>query len=337
MIDISLFIDELAARECGDNLEYDADFLELFRQATEQQDTQYGEHIYTPEPIEWRVVELLCLKLFERTQDLRVAACLVRAWLEREGLPGLIGGLRVLRYLLQERWETVHPQLDPLDQFDPIMRINALAELAVPGGVSSTLGREVLACAPGSEPFSVADLAVIAAGGESSQRAECLLRLGSLVEPGCSTELESSLGVLDQVKTLLLDIGHSLDAHTGLFSVSPLQPLALQMTTWVEVLEARVGGRKPAQSSGTQEHPRDGRQGAEPAEGVPGECHSREQVLRALEAVERYYGHYEPSSPVPVLLQRVQRLAMMDFMQIIAELTPSSIEEVRQLAGIKND
>ncbi|MNJ23544.1 hypothetical protein D3C77_179320 [compost metagenome] len=337
MIEISAFIAELATREAGEDLEYDVDFLELFRQAAEKEDIQYGEHIYAPEPVEWSVVELLCLTLFQRTQDLRVAACLTRAWHERNGLQGLANGLQVVSFLLQERWETVHPQLASHDQFDPIMRVNALAELAVPGAVPARLGREVLACTDAGEAFSGRDLAVVMAGGESEERAECLSRLRRLVEPTCSDALRASLGVLLRIETLLLDIGQCLDTRTGLYAVSPLQPLAQQLTAWVRELGSRVGEDAPEGPGAGEALELDEGQGRPAPQGVPGECHNREQVLRALEAVERYYGHYEPSSPVPVLLQRVRRLVMMDFMQIVAELTPASMEEVRQVAGLKNE
>ncbi|MNJ24802.1 hypothetical protein D3C77_192310 [compost metagenome] len=337
MIDIDALITELSSREAGEDLEYDAEFLELFRHATEKEDTQYGDHIYTPEPVEWKVVASLCLKLLERTQDLRVAVCLARAWTERHGLQGLVNGLQVVSFLLHERWETVHPQLASHDQFDPVMRINVLAELAVPGAVPARLGREQLACTNGGEAFSAADLALVATGDESEQRSECQLRLRSLVEPQCSPDLRRSLGLLDQVSALLIGIGQSLDGHTGLYGASPLQGLSQQVSAWLALLKPMVRDI-PAPGATTLEEEAAGEQqgGASPV-WVSGECHSREHVLKALEAVERYYLHYEPSSPVPVLLNRVQRLATMDFIQIIAELTPSSIEEVRQLAGLKND
>ena len=52
-----------------------------------------------------------------------------------------------------------------------------------------------------------------------------------------------------------------------------------------------------------------------------------------LDKICRYYAHYEPSSPVPLILKRAARLAAMDFMQIIADLTPDSAAQIRTITG----
>ena len=66
---------------------------------------------------------------------------------------------------------------------------------------------------------------------------------------------------------------------------------------------------------------------------VTGELRSRDDVLRLLDKICQYYARYEPSSPVPLILKRAARLAAMDFMQIIADLTPDSVTQIRTITG----
>jgi type VI secretion system protein ImpA len=68
---------------------------------------------------------------------------------------------------------------------------------------------------------------------------------------------------------------------------------------------------------------------------ITGEIQTREDVVRMIEKICGYYEREEPSSPVPYILKRAERLAKMDFMQIIDDLTPESIKEIQRITGDK--
>jgi type VI secretion system protein ImpA len=74
---------------------------------------------------------------------------------------------------------------------------------------------------------------------------------------------------------------------------------------------------------------------AKPAErpSDDGVIRSRKDVLRALERICQYYARAEPSSPLPLLLRRAQRLVEMDFLQIIDELTPEARAHLGTVLG----
>jgi type VI secretion system protein ImpA len=57
--------------------------------------------------------------------------------------------------------------------------------------------------------------------------------------------------------------------------------------------------------------------------------------MKALDRICEFYAKTEPSSPVPLLLKRAQRMAGMNFLEIINDLTPDSIHQVNLVAGIK--
>ena len=70
---------------------------------------------------------------------------------------------------------------------------------------------------------------------------------------------------------------------------------------------------------------------------LEGEIRSREDVLNLLQKICQYYDRTEPSSPVPLVLKRAARLAEMDFMQIMQDLSPDAISQIRIVTGEKEE
>ena len=68
---------------------------------------------------------------------------------------------------------------------------------------------------------------------------------------------------------------------------------------------------------------------------LEGEIRSREDVLGLLLKICQFYERAEPSSPVPLVLKRAARLAEMDFMQIMQDLSPDAISQIRIITGEK--
>ena len=66
-----------------------------------------------------------------------------------------------------------------------------------------------------------------------------------------------------------------------------------------------------------------------------GQIRSREDAVRALERVMAYFQNHEPSSPVPLLLERAKRLVHMDFMGILQDMAPDALQQVHTISGRK--
>jgi type VI secretion system protein ImpA len=88
------------------------------------------------------------------------------------------------------------------------------------------------------------------------------------------------------------------------------------------VIEAAAGG---AETAG----------GETAAAGVPGQIRNREDAVRSLEAVADFFRRSEPSSPVPMFVDRAKRLISRDFLEVLAELAPDSLAAVKQVGGIR--
>ena len=329
------YIAVLAGQEAGENLEYDAEFLVLVDAVASKEESQYGDYVHIPEPIDWVSVEAKCKSLFRRTLDLRVAVYLTRVYLEREGLVGFANGLILLRFLLGERWEEVYPRLSHEDQHDPLVRLNILAEFSVPSVLVTRIRQEKLVKLPSGEFLCCADLDAIANIKESAERDECRIRLESLIEPRCSTDLMRGLSTLSRIKELLDSINQTLDEKTGLFKVSPLHSLSKLIHQWINVVDSRLRRTVHALSLGAEADVSRSAAVIALSGGETRECRSREDVVIALDAVVAYYRVHEPSSPIPMLIQRVRRLADKDFLEIMAELAPARVSDMRTLLGIQ--
>jgi type VI secretion system protein ImpA len=77
--------------------------------------------------------------------------------------------------------------------------------------------------------------------------------------------------------------------------------------------------------------------GARPAArggpGMSGTIRSRADVIKALDLICDYYRDNEPSSPVPLIIQRAQRLVDKDFMTIMSDLTPDALSQLQVITG----
>ena len=72
------------------------------------------------------------------------------------------------------------------------------------------------------------------------------------------------------------------------------------------------------------------------AQSMTGAINNREDVIRVLDKVCDYFKQHEPSSPVPLLLQRAKRLVAKDFIEILRDLTPAGVTQAEEIGGILN-
>ena len=64
---------------------------------------------------------------------------------------------------------------------------------------------------------------------------------------------------------------------------------------------------------------------------------SRDDALHALELASNYFRDHEPSSPLPLLIDRAKRLAPMPFLDILRDLAPDGLAQAQTIAGTLPD
>jgi type VI secretion system protein ImpA len=332
---------------CGEDLEYDPEYLALQQAATGKREQQFGSTIIPAEPPDWARVERIAKQLCQRTLDVRVLVLLTLAWTESRGLPGYVDGLRVVDGVLQKFWDAVHPRVVDDGFEDPLPRMNALAALAEAEG----LGR------------SVRDAKLLDDGGASMslRQVEALLdssKADQIDYPGGIARLRevarraqekaaAPVVALHAALELLQRIRETAERALGQSWAPDFSRLERSLRTVIQLLPGQAQPA-PMTASGADtvnaqgaEHPAttaDAGQHSAPAGGRKAniqeiEISGRDDVHVLLEKACQYLERTEPSHPAPMLIRRAQRLLDLNFFQIIEELVPEGVQKIESLAG----
>ncbi|MES2048743.1 MAG: type VI secretion system protein TssA [Pseudomonadota bacterium] len=345
-IRVSPFADllqEISPEEpCGPNLEYDPSFLALEQAILGKPEVQYGDVITPAVPPEWKTVNKLTLELLGRSRDLRVAGPLLRSALALRGIVGLADGLQLVQQLLLERWDTVHPQLDPDDDLDPMLRINSLAVLAEMSTTIKEIKESPLVVLPGLGTFTLRDLDIAlgelpaAEGVEKISVASISLAMHDLDPESFSKTFEGLKQAYDSVigieKILLQKVGASQTLNLDLLVKSLKRGRDFfadcqAQISGVGVVANDDEGVDSESASSVVARSTSGK----PA--ISGEILTRDDVANMIEKICAYYQKYEPSSPVPLVLQRAKRLVRKNFFEIMEDLAPDGLHQVTMVAG----
>jgi type VI secretion system protein ImpA len=336
--DPAAFLDPLEGDSpTGSDLEYDPDFLALERAAAPRAERAIGDAVKAAEEPDWDEVASLATALLERSRDLRVATHLATAWMRTGGMPGWAAGLDLIRGLLENHWDGVHPQLDAEDDDDPTARVNAVAAIANPMGLLGYFRNTPFVQSPRLGRFSLRDLRIANGTLKTDAGGEALPSMTE-IEACCLDCAEEELtGALEAV-TRILDDAKAIDQifNDRIGTAGPdLKPLLSDSFELKKFLEAQVQRRNP-EAAGAADGEADGAEAAA-APGarasVPGRIESPQDVMRRIDEICDYYARSEPSSPVPLLLRRAQRLVGKNFLDLLRDLAPGGVNEMEVISG----
>jgi type VI secretion system protein ImpA len=319
----------------GPDLEYDPEFIELEAVSRGKSEQQFGDTVIPAEEPEWRDVTSRAASLLARSKDLRVAVLAARAAIHMDQIQGLAAGLELVNEMTQRYWDTLHPDLDHDDNDDPTMRLNALAPLAD----AETFLRDVrgvyVVASPQHGRVAVRDILIAEnklppGADETPMSATQIAGIALAVAAENPEPLQAALACLEHLKAL-----ESLLSDKGVLSQAPdLHPLRdmLQSAAKVAADALRaVGG----EAGGEGEAGESGEAGEGAPRRISGQIQTREDAIRVLETVCKFIEQSEPSNPAPLLIRRAQRLMSRNFMEIIEDLAPESVAQIKKLAGLE--
>jgi type VI secretion system protein ImpA len=327
----------------GLNLEYDPVFLEMV-QAAEGQPARYSGKQIVEEavPPDWSKVRRHALDLLSRSRDLRIGVYLTRALLHSSGFAGFNDGLALLQGLLEQFWDSVHPQLIPEDNNDPTSRVNALMSLCdlqtvlhetreTPLVTSPVLGRFNLHYVQSAQgkmapPEGLSETPTMANFNAAFQDERTDLEAARQIVESAS----SSVNHLSAIRTIFSEKVGEKNAP----SFKPLTDLLEEIT---KILSQRIPEPAPLEDSTSaekiaEEHALQTAPGPSRAP-ASGQINSRADVIQLLEIICEYYDRNEPSSPVPLLLRRAKGLVSKDFMTILHDLAPEGVKQAELFRG----
>jgi len=337
---------------CGEDLEYDPDFMALQQAATGKREQQFGSTIIPAEPPDWARVERIATQLCKRTLDVRVLVPLTLAWTESRGLPGYVDGLRVVDGILQRYWDDVHPRVVDGDFEDPLPRMNALAALAEAEGLGRSV-RDARLLEDAGASMSLRQVEAVLDSSKADQ-IDYPGGIGRLREAARRAQEKAAPPVvaLRAALALLQRIRETSERALGQSWAPDFSRLERSLRTVVQLLPEQAqldpaegirpegdahaeGAAQPIASNvqATAAGAANGSAGLRTAGIKEFEISSRDDVQVLLEKACQYMERTEPSHPAPMLIRRAQRLLDLNFFQIIEELVPEGLQKIESLAG----
>ena len=283
--------------------------------------------------IDWREIKSASRDALKGCKDFRLLGHLAAAVARLEGIASYCSVLEVAAQWLESYWDSVHPQLDD----DAIMRKNALNSLADRMAVVDALRRASLATNPQLGSCSFRDVEIAAAQltlpeGESPAVTETQI---NAVLTAASSEhlaalhagLQAGSAAVKRIDAKMRNEGGSEAAP----SFDELQSLLVKMARVLEPYLIAESSAGESASPGTGEAPQSG------AVRAVGAIASRQDAIRALDAVAAFFRQNEPSSPVPLFVERAKRMVAMDFLELLADIAPDAVGQAKAAGGIRDD
>lgn len=336
----SLLADLTPEAPCGENLEYDPAFVELEKLMEGKPEVQYGDTVESAEPPDWKQTRRIALDLAGRTRDLRVAFHLCRTLLHTDGWVGFADGLQLLKGYVTRHWGPVHPQLDPDDDNDPTMRVNVLASLCDGATLLRELRDAPLVSSRVHGRFSLRDIEMaldeVPPPKDGAKPSTATID-GAFMDVDLA-ELQATTTAVQQSSAAVAEIENELTRQVGASRAADFSSLTRLLSRAQALVGERLSrrGGGPAaevETDAAVETADGGRVAGAPVQRIAGEIASREDVVRTIDKICSYYERAEPSSPVPLLLQRAKRLVSMDFMDILRDLAPEGLPPVEMIRG----
>lgn len=308
------------------------------------------------------VVELTAETLSTRTKDLELAAILTQGLVVTEGLPGLLTGLTLVRRLVTDFWETVHPGWDEGEIIEPI-RARSISWIGSAKDFLAVVKKIPLSAPIGEEPHSWFDY-------EQSQRVD---RAATQADQGPYQELladgfitgeqwRGSLGGTppERMEAVQSGLTNSLAELQALNTACEekfqedapflldLRDLLEEIQQYLEQFQSSSSGASAATQAGKAPQPAPAAAPSSPmaqtnpnpnatAAAPAGPIASRDEAYRRLREVAEYLRKTEPHSPVPPLLDRAVRWGNMSFEKLFDDVVKNKDAQLqtRDLLGLE--
>jgi len=330
---------------CGENLEntpllVSFDAFRLFGQAKpldappEKRDKWVENWIpKPPESPEWIVIRDGALAALAKSKDLLVLAHLGTALLRTDGVAAFSETLTIASTWLETYWKEIHPLVDD----DVIRRRSALNCFGDPMAVVDALRKVPLVNSGRHGRFSLRDIDIAthqqAPGANEPSVDENLVNAAFASMP-----VDDLMRLHDSVVSAaasLQKIDERMREAAGAEATPNFDQLTALLGRMNQALGAQLArhpGRAGAAASGVA-----GASAAAADETAPaiGGVKSRQEAIRALDAVADFFRRTEPSSPIPLLLDRAKGLVSKNFLEVLADIAPDAVAQARAAGGLK--
>jgi len=315
-----------ADHPCGQDLE-DTQLLASF-------DTfrLFGQSVPLPPETDWREIKVKSLEAIQKSKDLRLLGHFAAAALRIDGWAGYFGSVGVAARWIKTYWADVYPHVDE----DAILRKNALNCLSDLMAVLDGVRRMPIVKNQQLGSISLRDVDLATGEMAPTETDTAPANAAQVAAVFAAATLEELQDLKARIETGTADL-KAIDAAMVAFGgvqASPNFDLLLKMLARVDTL---LGDQLVARGIAQTANP-DAKGGGSDAPGsqptAVGAIKSRQDALRALDAVALFFRQTEPSSPIPMFLDRAKRLIGKDFLEILADIAPDGLATARSAGGL---
>jgi type VI secretion system protein ImpA len=328
---IEAWLQALSGEACGPDLEYDPTFMELAQAAAGKPETQFGP----AEPPSWPSAREIAEQLFGQTRDLRVALLWGRAVVNLEGLEALPAALQLLHGLLDNFWDELHPRPDP-DDGDTFARVSVLSSLdSLEGGLLGDIRQAPLIKDRRLAGLRMRDveIALERLAPRADETPPTAGQISGMLgdAPDLSERLQRST---DEALQALKALQTLMNERFGIGEAVEVKNLRGMLTGLQSLLPVSAGAEAPSADENHDESVPAPRRGGGAGLGA---IETRQDAVRAIQAVCAYLERTEPTNPAQLLLRRAERLIDKNFLQLVRDLAPDAVNEVARVLGVDPD
>jgi len=328
-------------RPCGENLEdtellASFDAFRLFGQSRPLDAPAEPNEKRVPKPAEspeWVEIRDKALDALTKSKDLRLLAYLGTAMLRTDGLPAFSETVHVASQWLDMYWNQTYPLVDE----DAVLRRNALNCFADPMAVVDGIRRVPLVRSRQHGTFSLRDVD-IATHQLSPAEGDSPADEHQIEAAFASVPLAELTQLLDSVAVAIAafnKIDDRMRESAGSDAMPGFENVAALLARTAQVLRAQVAAHPDSTAAAAAGQ--SAADGGDVAGAAGGPVRSRQDAIRALDAVAAFFKRTEPSSPIPMFVERAKRLVSKDFLEVLADIAPEAVAQARAAGGLKND
>jgi type VI secretion system protein ImpA len=313
---------------CGESLE------ETPLMAAIDADQLFGQPVPLDPALPWPDIKARAIEALGRSKDFRLLTYLAAALLRTDGLLPFLDTLAVASRWLAEHWTDVYPLIEE----DAIVRRNALSGFADPHAVLDALRRAPLVTSRQHGRFSFRDIEM--ATGQAQPADGEAVPDGRLIDSAFASVPLDSLVAVQQ--GLVAAIGAIKDIDTrmragGSEAAPEVERLRAQLARIDAVVRTQLAARPDAPGLVEADDAGEGGGGQAAGPAAVGAIRTRQDAVRAMEAVAGFFRQNEPSSPIPLLLERAARLVSKSFLEVLADMAPDAVAQARAAGGLRKD
>ncbi|MBI4904941.1 MAG: type VI secretion system protein TssA [Acidobacteria bacterium] len=304
---------------CGEDVRYSVSYDKI-----KEARRAGGDWLSEGTGVDYALVTRLCEELLlKKSKDLQVAVWLADAWLAKQGLTGLLNGLRLVTGLIENYWDAVFPELEDGDaglRLAPLDWMGSYLDLPVRGAALSKAGHGLI-------QYKEAQLVGMAPDPEKkyddpewsskSERYETAVSEGKLTgeafEAGfAKSSKEYYVKLADEVQAILDSLETLQSISEQRFTDEP--PSFQKIRTAMEEIQMTVGSllrRKRELEPDPEAEPAEEEQPAEAVEEAPSEETTEEAVTvaRVKKKPKKAIAGLEPES-VEEVAERLSAIAV---------------------------